>query len=338
MIKNKKRFKPHILLAHEALFRSLHDQYRFNETIQSDYHRYRAGFYGEKQIDYKLSLFPNPEFYHLPSLRLQNNFHFFQIDSVILTPKLIFNIEVKNLKGTLEYNAAARQLIQYDDKKQTCYKDPLLQADTQRIHLHYWLQQYSINIPIEPIVVSTNPNTIIRNPENDSEFQHRFVTLENFLHKLDQIYNSYHKTVLTIKEIQKLYRKLAKNNTPLISNLIDYYQIKKQHLISGIPCTSCQFYPLEKKYKTWICPKCSQIFPDVHKRIILDYFLLHQPVITNSICRKLLRVPSPNTAYNILKSLHLKTTGSNKNRKYLAPELWEYPQHDAPKYIHPSIF
>src|SRR5699024_3606253 len=124
----KVRSKPYVLLAHEALFRRLHNKYRYNESLQANYQNYRAGYLGEKNVDYKLALFPKKGFFPCPSLRLKNWNHFFQIDSLILTPKLLFKIQIKKPKGVLEYKGSHKQLIQLDGEKELSYKDPILQA------------------------------------------------------------------------------------------------------------------------------------------------------------------------------------------------------------------
>lgn len=327
----RRRTKSHHLLSYEALFRRLQYRYRLNEAIIADYQKYKAGYYGEQAIDYKLSLFPNHSFFHYPDLRLRQNFNYFQIDSVILTPKLIFIIEAKNLKGTIMYDSKHKQLLQIDEDKEFCYKDPLLQANTQKTHLKFWLRNLGYDVPIEPIVVSTNPHTIIRNIDNHPDFQHRFITLENLPYKLNEIFHQYKKKILSNTDIKKIYSLFDHNNTPLRADLINFYHITSNQLISGIACEHCGFFPIKKHPRKWKCPKCKQVDVQGYERVILDYFLLHQPFITNHICRQILHIPSQDSAYFILKSLKLKTTGANKNRKYLSPSLSEFPQDEAPK-------
>ena len=333
----QQRHKPHKLLAHEALFRRLHSKYRYNDSLQANYQKYRAGYYGEQQVDYKLSLFPRKEFFHLPSLRFKNNNNLFQLDSLILTPKLIFNLEIKNLKGILEYNASHKQLIQIDGETKTSYKDPILQAETQKMHLIHWLRQFDCNIPIESIVVSTNPNAIIRNEENDQTFNERFISLENLIFKLDEIYSSYKQSVLNYREIKSLYNHLVKHDIPLRTDIINFYNLKKHHFIRGIACEICDFFPLNRNRGYWICPKCGERNLVGHERVILDYFLIHQPMITNKIARHLLQTASVNTVYHLLMSMDLERIGGKKNRKYLSPELSEFPQDAVPKLFNISI-
>ena len=337
LISFRKRFKSHHLLAHEALVRRLKPKYRYNENLQANYKSYRAGHLGETSVDYKLSLFPKKDFFHLPSLRLKNNFNHFQMDSIILTPKLIFDLEIKNLKGTLEYNATNRQLIQIDGDKKTCYNDPLLQAEIQKRHLQQWLRKFGIKIPIVTLVVSTNPNSIIRNKENDPLFNEHFIPLEYLIFRLEEIYDSYSEVILSFQNLKKLYHLMMKHDTPLFSNLISYYNLNRNHFIQGITCERCDFFPLKRNRGYWICPKCGQTDYDGHERVILDYFLLHQPEITSRICTNLLQTATHNTVYHLLTSMNLKRIGGKKNRKYLSPELSDFPQDAIPKIFNVSI-
>lgn len=337
MISFKKRFKSHHLLSHEALLRRLKPKYRYNENLQANYHSYRAGYLGEKSVDYKLSLFPKKDFFHLPSLRLQNNFHFFQIDSLVLTSKLIFQLESKNIKGTLQYNGMHKQLIQIDGDKKTSYKDPILQAEIQKRHLMQWLQKYGVKIPIETIVVSANPNSLIQNPHNDLTFNDRFISLENLIFRMDEIYHSYHEHLLTLRQLKNLYHLLVQHDMPLSSDPIKYYNLKKHHFIQGVACERCFYSPLKRGRGYWTCPKCAEKNLLGHERVILDYFLIHRPFITNNICRELLQIASPDTSYYILNSMGLEKTGGNKNRKYLAPNLDQFPQDAEPKLFELSI-
>lgn len=332
-----KRFKPHILLAHEALLRTLKPHYKFNQVIYSDYQKYKAGYLGESSVDYKLSLFQKECFFHYPDLRLNNHQNNFQIDSLIITPKLIFLIEAKNLKGTLEYSGKYKQIVQTTESGQTSYRDPILQVKTQAQQLRNWLLKFGYQVPIEPLVVSTNHATIIRNLDNDNEFKHRFITLENLIFKIDSIYNSYKKNTLSINDIHNIISKISSHNNPYRANLINYYNIKQQHIFKGIPCKNCTNIQLRRISRTWFCPKCKTKISDAHIRVILDYFLLHDTFITNKQCRELLQLRSHDVSYRLLNSSGFKSIGNKKGRKYLSPKLTEFPQDAEPKFNRVSV-
>lgn len=335
---SKIRSKSHTLLSYEALFRLLLRKYRNNQTLIHDYQKYAAGHNGERNLDYQLSLFPQKEFYHLADIRLQHTNSFFQIDSLILTPKVIFIIEIKNLRGTLEYNGHQKQLIQYVEDKQTSYLDPLIQAKIQKRNLEAWLQQRGYQIPIEFLIVSTNTSTVIRNPSNDNDFNHRFITLHYFIFKLEELYDRFTKNVLSLRDMHNLERTILQADTPFNADLRGKYHLSEKHFISGVPCAQCHHFPLAWKGAKWNCHKCGWQSNQAHKRFILDYLLLFEPFISNSTFREIAEISNPRLAYRLLTSMQLKKTGGKKNRIYLAPSLKEFPQNDLPDQFNRNKF
>lgn len=334
---SKRRNKSHTLLSYEALFRVLIRDYRNNQAFIHDYQKYAAGYHGEKMLDYQLSLFPQNDFYHLADIRLQHADSFFQIDSFILTPKVIFIIEIKNLRGTLEYNAHQKQIIQYVEDKQTSYLDPIIQAKIQKRKLDLWLKKRGYQIPIEYLIVSTNTSTVIRNPWNDSEFNDRFITLHYLLFRLEERYAQYTKNILSSRDIQHLEKTILQEDVPLKVDLRRKYHLNENHFISGVPCTQCYHSPLIWKSAKWNCLKCGWKSRHAHKRLILDYFLLFEPFISNSTFRDFANIRNPRLAYRLLNSMQLEKTGGKKNRIYVAPSLEKFPQNDLPDLITQKI-
>ncbi len=319
------------MLAYEALIRRLKPHFRNHPKIQSEYQKYKAGFYGETQMDYKLSLLSESEFSHLPDVRLKNNQKFFQMDSVIITPKVIFIIEAKNLQGILEYYASQRQLVQLSDKGQTSYADPLLQAKIQLNHLTEWIRNFNYSIPIEPLVVSTNPSTVIKNIDNNKEFNNRFLTLENLTFRIKEIYHSYGKKILNNYDMAILAKKMIKGDIPLRRDLIKFHGIPQDHFIYGIACAYCEKSPLHRDQKNWICTECGKNDRKIHERVILDYFLLYDTTLSNAQCRKILNLPNRFVAYRMLKTMKLDHYGNKKTTMYKSPILDEFPQDATPE-------
>nr|WP_255259872.1 nuclease-related domain-containing protein [Lentibacillus sp. CBA3610] len=95
----------------------------------SEYKREKAGYDGEKNVDYKLSTYPQKDFFVFQGIRLQNPPFYFQIDTLILSKKVIFILEVKNKQGTFKYDSKQRQLTQEVDGQIKSFKDPILQAE-----------------------------------------------------------------------------------------------------------------------------------------------------------------------------------------------------------------
>lgn len=321
------RYKTYDLLSHEALFRMLKEEYRNDQRIISEYRKQKAGYDGERNVDYKLSTFPQKNILNLKGLRLLNSPHHFQIDTLILTRKLIYLLEVKNFQGILHYDSKQRQLTQEVNGKTSAHKDPILQAEAQKEHLQEYLHNIGIfDIPIETLVVAAYPTTIINNVHQEQWVYDKLIhneTLHHHLHRLSDLYSS---EVMTHSMIHKLGKKLLQEDRPLRTNIMDSYGLNKNHFIRGVSCSQCQSYPMIRKNRKWICPKCTHENLDGHERVILDSFLLFGDTMTNKQCQELLNISSPKTAYSILNKMDLESTGKNKGRKYHEPKLREFPQ------------
>lgn len=321
-----KRTKPYVLLCYEALFRWLLPQLRDNKVLQDEYASYLAGYRGERNTDYIVSTYPHKDAYIFQGIRLKIGPFYFQIDTLIVTPRIILILESKNLKGELEYNYKTRQLVQLDGDQKKGYKNPILQAETHKRHLTAWLQQAGFPpIPIATLGVSTNPSSILTyKDEHTSPIN--FIQLESLPNLFDNIYQTNSKTVYDQTTIRKLNKTLLKDNTPLKPDLIKQYTINERHLIKGIGCTNCNHAPLQYKNRKWFCIKCGHHYAKAHEQKILDYFLLFEPSITNRMCREILQINSPKIARRLLYSMNLDYSGKNFGRKYHKPSLDMFPQ------------
>ncbi|WP_139343356.1 nuclease-related domain-containing protein [Virgibacillus siamensis] len=326
-LNNTVRYKTYDLLSYEALFRRLKEPYRNDQRIISEYRKHKAGYDGERNVDYKLSTFPQNDFFSLKGLRLSNHPHYFQMDTLLLTRKLIYLLEIKNLQGTLHYDSKLCQMTQETKDETVAHKDPILQAEAQKEHLQEFLGDLGIfDVPIETLVVVAYPTTIINNIHQEQWVYNKLIHNENLHHHLHRLSNLYSKDIMTHSMIQKLGRKLLQSNRPLQNDIPAKHGLHQNHFIKGIPCSQCISSPMIRKNRKWICPKCLHESRDAHIQVILDHFLLFGKTITNRQCRELLGLNSARSAYLILNSMKLKSSGKNRGKLYHAPKLGDFPQ------------
>lgn len=326
----KFRKKPYSVLTYEALFRRLKPNYRNNDFINSGYLTKIAGHRGERDVDYKLSLYPLNNSYVIQGLRLKNGPHYFQIDTLILTKNFFCILEVKNIKGELEYDSDFQQLTQKVGTEVKGIKNPIYQAEAQKRNLETFLHDMKIfNVTIDYLVVISDPRTILKCKQQDQEVFDKMIHAESLPVYLDKFKAHYQHEVLNTPTLKKIHQYLLINQSPHQPQLLKQYNISKQHLIEGIPCPNCQHYPMVRSNQKWFCVKCTTSRKDVHFQVILDHFLLQKTTITNKECRDLLNVSSEKVAYAQLKSMNLTWKGEKKGRKYLAPELDDFPQNSV---------
>ncbi|MFD1172379.1 nuclease-related domain-containing protein [Oceanobacillus picturae] len=335
---SKPRLKSYRLLAYEALHRRFKKEYKDNEVFLQDYGRYYAGYLGEKRVDYTLSNFREENIFIIKDLRLNNYNHYFQIDTLLITPYNLIILEIKNFKGELSYDSLQKQFIQHADGKKTVYKDPIQQANTQKRNLAYWLQNFSMNLPIDTLVISSNPATSIQNIQEDPQIYNQLIHSESIHFHLERIFKGYSEQRLNHSAQNKLYKLLLSHHVDYVPDLLEYYKISPEFLIQGVPCPKCVNSLMKKKNKTWICYECKNTSITAHKQVILDHFLLFKPTITNMECRKLLNIPSPSTAYLLLKGMKLQQSGKNRYRLYHSPPIQTYPQDKGIPFPSNNIF
>lgn len=321
------RLKPYSVLTFEALFRRLKPKHRTNDTLNGRFAAESAGYSGEKNVDYKLSLYPHNGSIVIQGPRLKNGAHPFQIDTLILTQNFFCILEIKNIKGELEYDSDFQQWMQKVGDEIKGYKNPIYQAEAQKRHLEALLNGMGIhNVPIEYLVVISNPSTILRNSQGDQEVFDKIIHTESLPIYLDKMVNKYKTEAISRDTMKKVNNYIMKNQTPLQPQLIKNYNLKEHHFIKGVTCPNCQHNPMIRSKRTWLCQQCSTTDKNAHKQTILDYFLLHKPTITNRECKELLQLDSARVAYNLLKSMDLKYSGKTRGRYYFSPRIEDFPQ------------
>ena len=325
----RQRKKPYSLLCYEALFRRLKNKYRQSHAVHQDYANVLSGYLGERQVDYILSATPTYFSHAYQGLRLKNHQHYFQMDTVLLSNKFILIIEIKNWKGVLTYHSNLKNITQIYNNTEKSYRNPITQVEAHKLQLEYWLQQMLgiYGVPIETLVVISDSATILKNPQEDPQFYNTVIYADNLPSKLDELWKKYPKSSLTNSQLREIHSHFLKYNDDYQPDLIRLYNLDKSHLIHGIECAKCGQYPMSRVHGKWYCIHCSFTDKLAHERVILDYFLLFKPTITNKDCREFLQIESPKVAYSLLQSMKLNKSGEHRGREYHAPKLEDYPQH-----------
>lgn len=319
MIK-KERKVPLTILKYEALLRRLHDYHPKRPIIEEQLAKFRKGFEGEQSIDYFLSELPKNEYYIFHDLRLpyeDNNFA--QFDTIILSTKYLLIIEVKNISGTLIFDSPFKQLIRIKDDKEEVFPDPLIQLKRHQKVISSILKSQSISqIPIEALIVITDPSTILKSTTNSRDI-HEKITRPFYLpHNIDHLKLKYKQDKLTKKDLQKMTRFFLKNHTPLNRDVLSQFNLKISDIRTGVHCPDCSKLPILKQpnRNKWYCENCHQVHKNAHLHALTDYALLINPMITNKQCRDFLHLSSTQATYRLLNQLQLEKLGGTKKKRY----------------------
>ncbi|MGC4377355.1 nuclease-related domain-containing protein [Fictibacillus sp. Mic-4] len=301
----------------EALLRRLPKHHPKRSEIEVDLAKSLAGYKGEQSLDYYLSFLPADEYFILHDLRLSGGNYYFQLDTFIISSSFLLILEVKNLSGTLQFDQIFHQLLRTNGEKEEVFPDPVQQVEHQRFQLKKWLENNRFSsIPIEPLVVISNPQAIIKTTSRDSRLLPPVIRNSSLFKTIHQMKEIHQEEKLSKKDIRKLCRLLLKHDIPNNPDMLERYQISEFELIAGVQCPACDAIPMERKRGKWICSHCFTSSKDAHIRALNDYVLLFQSSITNEQMRSFLKLSSPNVANKLLRQMNIPYSGTTKGRAY----------------------
>lgn len=287
--------------------------------------RQMAGIRGELSMDYFYRYLPQEEIKFLHNIRILHHDYYFQIDTLIITSKFILILEIKNIAGHIYFDNLFSQVIRLNDGRKESFDDPIQQTERQAYHLSEILLHNKVPfIPIEALVVITNPKTLVESAPGHKEAINKVIKSGDLKWKFDDLNRKHSKEVLSKKDIKKVSRVLTKLHTPYNPDVCSLFKIDKNELIKGVLCLECDHITLVRTKRSWYCTNCNQYYKGAHIHALKDYALLISTEITNKEFKDFLNLPTSSQAYHLLKALQLPYSGSTKSRKYdLKPLLDE---------------
>ena len=303
---------------YEALVRRLPESHSKWPLLNNQLANYRSGITGESTLDFPLKFLAKDQYIIVKNIRLPDRHgSFFQMDRLLITQRFITIFEVKNYAKELYLDYPVRQLIQTASDKRKVFDCPVLQVNHQAQHLKVWLKKHRFpDIPIETLVVFSQPSAIIRIAPGHKEAYQKVMKPSALLPKIQSIDSRYHKEPLAPKEPKKISKLLMKENTPLDADLMKNQRIHPSHIIRGVHCPHCFRIPMIREKASWHCKHCGFADKDAHLGTLLDYYLLFGKPITNRNFREMLKVESSSVTLKLIKKLQLSSTGNYKDKIY----------------------
>ncbi len=183
--------------------------------IEEEYRKNLAGIRGEKELDYHLSSLDD-NYLIINDLRLQQGAHFFQIDSLLISPKVSFIIDSKNIAGTIIFDHEFNQCIRIFKEKEEGIRDPFTQVQRHIRLLSQWLDEHKLPaLNLEYLVAISRPSTIIKSKGNNSYSNFRVVHAAHIISRISDLEKRYPKETTSIKEIKRIAKQLVKYISPL---------------------------------------------------------------------------------------------------------------------------
>ncbi|OIK13335.1 nuclease-related domain-containing protein [Bacillus sp. MUM 13] len=314
---NKVQSTPLYIQKLEALLRRIPGQHEKRKEMEDELSRKMSGFKGELSLDYYLRLIPDKSIRIFHDIRLSDGEYTFQIDTLLMCTRFFLILGVKNFSGSLLFDRTFKQLVRKINNMEETFPDPFTQVKRQQLQLKNWLKIRKISeIPIETLVVISNPYTYIMPPENPAEVKRLVTHSANLISRISNLENKHKHDALTEKALARLSKILLKNQIPDNRSVLEKYQITKHELIKGAVCLKCSPFLMIREYGRWICTQCGAASKEAHIDALRDYLLLWGETISNQELREFLGISSASIAARMLSSLQLPYTGSTKDRRY----------------------
>ncbi|GLB59781.1 nuclease-related domain-containing protein [Cytobacillus sp. NCCP-133] len=318
----KKRKSSDFIQSMEVLLRRLPGTHSKKTLIENDLAKRKAGFRGEEAVDYFIK--DSKEITIVHDIRLSNGAEFFQIDTMLISSNFILILEIKNISGTIYFDPTFNQLIQTRQENERGFLDPLIQAKRQQRELIKWLHAVKISIPVEYLIVISNPSTVIKTASYHREALNKVLHASHLIERIERLKEKYPEETLSHKEIRKLSKTIVNKHIPANYNVLKYYDIHEKEIITGIPCPACSRLPMKRVRGTWKCVSCSTTDKKAHVRALQDYLHLISSSITNHQFREFTHLPSSNIAKKLLTGMELPCSGLFKDRTYhLSADFFE---------------
>ncbi|OAT83296.1 hypothetical protein A6P54_06835 [Bacillus sp. MKU004] len=310
-MKMNERKPPQNILYNESLQRRLNPLSKLRPKIKEDLLKAWAGYHGECKVDRYVSTIDSKEIYIIHDLTLQVGDTYFQIDTLILSKSFGLILEIKNIAGHLNISSDFGQVTRTLNGEVTGFTNPIEQAKRYRIFLLKWLRKKKFpHIPIDFLVVFTNPSSVITSTNPCDEILSKTIRLESLVSTFLSLQHYYKNNVLTEKEIKKISQLLLKENTSYTITKI------KEEFVKGVYCTNCKNVSMIRKKGSWFCSICGHFDKNAHVQAIHDYFELISPSITTKEASDFLKIESHRITRYLLSNMKLKQDGKGKATRY----------------------
>lgn len=310
----KPLYVPLKLLADQALLDHLPRDIPERAQVADELARTQAGWRGEQQLAYRLSSFQDDQavriFYGLCLGAAHNTF---QIDTLVLTRQAAAILEVKNYSGILTFHSDGQMIRTLSSRRDGC-PNPILQAQRQAALLTRWLSIRSFpQFPIEIRVAIANNTTIVENPDHLQSVTSSVIHTEQIPTLLSRLIQE-HSKKLPEKTLSELEKQLLAAHTDTVHDVFPRFRLDPQIVRRGVRCPHCLDYTMARIPGAWRCTQCGAMNKQAHVPMILDYFLLFGPTMTNKQCRWFLNMDDRQLIRYLLKKMNFKPIGNGCGR------------------------
>lgn len=278
----------------------------------------KAGFDGEKKIDRLLETIPFPSLHTIiPNFQTQSTFGtYFQMDTLIVTNRYILLLEIKNIRGHIEFQENPAQIIRTYDGVEEKLDCPIHQIIRNTNALSNIVCKITTNLPVHAAVVFCNSSAHVSSyPKNakilyKNQIDFYIENLNKSPEKVDRI--TFQKIVKRLNSLNNNYKQIS---------LATRYSIDSMSLRQGIFCEICEsnMYSLRNS-SIFSCDSCNKTDKEIFTNSIIGLFGILGPELKRSQIQTHLSVRTRFGIIRALTKLNCTKSGSGKSTYYSLPK------------------
>lgn len=277
-----------------------------------------AGYKGERKVDHLLERMPFPHLHTIiPNFQTQSKFGTrYQMDTLIITNRYILLLEIKNIRGHIEFHDNPAQIIRTFEGIQEKLSCPIHQLERNKKALEQLIYPLSTAVPIYSAIVFCHSTAQISSYPKTTKILYKN-QVDFFIEKLNTLPEK-----CTKQEFQKLIRviKSANNNFKKVP-LSARYSIDITKLNKGVFCIECEG-PMESLPKSiaFQCSICKKTDANALTNSLLGLFGLIDGELSRQQLRFHLNLQSRTRLTNALTRMGCIKNGSAKAIRYSLPD------------------
>lgn len=228
----------------------LNSRASLNKNILDQYQNIKAGFSGEEKATSYLSeasLTPKVSVYR--HIYLDET----QFDLILVTPKLICILEVKNMTGEFYFDPVIKQFYVIKDGKKEGRRNPELQLQRAVKILRRNLNKKGIDFPVHGLIIFVSRKGIVVQPP--TLFQ--AVPIDAMCDTLEKLEESstYRMTNDQLNKTRHFFKR--QRHKVQDEDIFSHAGISESSITTGVRCNECFKLGMIRIYSTWLCTKCN---------------------------------------------------------------------------------
>lgn len=278
-------------------------------NLEKSYRNVKAGFAGEeKVIRYLNEVHLSEKIQVFTNVLLDGA----QMDVVIISPRFICILEVKNMTGEFYFDSDNKQFYRTKNGTKEGMRNPELQLQRAVRVLQSRLNRKEVYVPVQGLIIlASRAGIVIQAPT-----LFKAIPIDAMCDFLEQMERK-SKHIMTNEEMKKARHILKRNIFEIHDQQIfERHGVCETSIRRGVRCTKCFQISMVRVYSNWLCKRCSHRDRQAHITSLQEYQLLYGQKVTTEQLKWWLGIEDKYLIKRIVKEVCEKINGSSRNRTY----------------------